>query len=97
LLKYPYIAYWRGKGEPDCSYEGYWHPNGTFEKSGATSPLAEFAGNLWRQPHICWLLHQPQGLLNLLLGKKGKKGGLFQLHRETLSKGTVENGLAGRI
>src|SRR5271166_12114 len=65
-----------------------------FEDSGAACSLAEFPGNVGGELGIRFLAHHLQGLQDLRLGHNTEERRLFQLHRQPLPQGAVENRVA---
>jgi hypothetical protein len=60
-------------------------------------PLTEFSGNIRRELCIVRLAHQPQGLLDALLGDELEEWRLLELDRERLFQGIVKYSVPYRV
>lgn len=68
--------------------------NGAVEYGGGLRALAELPGKIVRQPRRRGLVHQFQGLVDLLVGKNREVGGLGELGCEALAQRIIEHSIA---
>src|ERR1700751_519007 len=70
---------------------------GTVETDSDPRPLAEFSGDLRCELRIGRLVHEAEGLLDVLLRHEAKEWRLFELYRKALTEGAVEDRVTRRV
>ena len=71
--------------------------NRAFQDGEASCPFTDFPSEPWSHLRIRRLTHQAKRLADALFGDQAEKRRLFELDRQALVKGSVENRVSGLI